>query len=101
MVNQTVESVISLLDISNHDEYKWTNLFVPPPDSTETSTITNINKSITTGALVGVILGSLVGGVLLSICGFLLYKRKVNQAFRKVLPTPGENIDPKSKRNIP
>jgi len=78
----------------------WTNVFAPPIISSPSATTTITETLITTPSitpkesnnhtvvLVGAILGSLIGGILLSIGGFLLYKRR-NVVQEKVIPTPG------------
>ena len=84
--DQSTESDILLLDISNNDEYIWTNDFdLSPPSSTPmnqtNSTYSPTPTSTSTQqpddnkpALIGAIVGSLLGGALLSLGGLLLYK---------------------------
>jgi hypothetical protein len=90
--DQSVESDILLLDISNNDEYVWTNDFIPspsstPPTSTQSPSPTlNGNNSpnpSNLGAIVGGVVGSLFGIVLLSFGCFFLYKRNKNKQKRK------------------
>ena len=80
--NQSIESDILLLDISNNDEYIWTYTFdlsaptpspppTPPPPSPTESSVTN-NKSV----MIGAIIGSFLGCTLLSFGGFFLHRRK-------------------------
>jgi|tagenome__1003787_1003787.scaffolds.fasta_scaffold19496863_1 hypothetical protein len=83
--NDTLDAKIrdvSLLDISNNDKYIWTNVFIP----TKESTPSNERNSPNVGVLVGAILGSVVGVIILSIGGFLLYKRKYHEKYNKAIP---------------
>src|SRR5688572_3813814 len=79
--DQSIESDILLLDISNDDEYKWTYNFDPlatpvkpetpitpvtPTPTTPTTQITNDKSSNNNPAMIGAIIGSLFGGILLS-----------------------------------
>ncbi len=93
------ESDILLLDISNNDEYIWTNIFLPAsPTSSPTSTTPPIfpipstsptpsspNKS----TKIGIIIVFLIGGISLLFGGLFLYKRNENKT--KVIPTPGND----------
>ncbi|RIA96727.1 hypothetical protein C1645_871834 [Glomus cerebriforme] len=99
--DQSTESDILLLDISNSEEYMWTNNFVPtiisPPSSSASpsptqSSISPINSvnSLSTqqpekfsSSIVGAILGSLFGGIGFTICCFFLYKWNKNRQKQK------------------
>ncbi|RIA89129.1 hypothetical protein C1645_825254 [Glomus cerebriforme] len=80
--NNTNESDILLLDISNNEEYVWTTIFEP---TTSTSTTTTSSSSSTSSSkspamnkknvLIGATIGSLIGIVLLSGTILHLYKR--------------------------
>ncbi|GES94809.1 hypothetical protein GLOIN_2v1761507 [Rhizophagus clarus] len=105
--DQSTESDILLLDISNVDEYIWTNEFFPllpsipptsssPPLNTSPSnksspSISSIPSSATspTTTVVGAIIGTLFGAALLSFGGFYLYKSKRRDDNNQV----GRNID--------
>ncbi|RIA83034.1 hypothetical protein C1645_743361 [Glomus cerebriforme] len=65
-----VESDILLLDISNKDEYSWTNTFDLVQSTTESNVINNGDIPLVI-KLIGVIVGSLT---LLTFGGFILYK---------------------------
>ena len=52
--------------------------------------------------MVGVILGSVVGCILLSVGGFLLYRRRKNhEKYSKAIPTPGEANEVEYRKAIP
>ena len=107
--NQSVESDILLLDISNNDEYVWTNNFQPPPllsplpsqspqsppsqlpQSPQSPTTTSVpSLSSNKSAMIGTAIGSLISGFLLAFICFLLYKRyKHKQRQKNSIPTPG------------
>ncbi|GET01645.1 hypothetical protein GLOIN_2v1761507 [Rhizophagus clarus] len=91
--DQLTESDILLLDISNVDEYTWTNEFYPlpptlPPSPSSTPFNTSpsnklsssssmpLSAATTTTTVIGAVLGSLFGAALLSFGGFYLYKNK-------------------------
>ena len=67
---QLVESDILLLDISNENQYIWTNNFDPSPPVSNASDKLLINKQV----MIGAIVGSLFGGLLLLFGGFFSYK---------------------------
>jgi H+/gluconate symporter-like permease len=83
--NQSIESDILLLDISNNDEYVWTDNFTPP--STSSTQANNLyNKSI----IIVVVMGSSIGGFSLAVICFILYKWNKNKQKRKeVIPASG------------
>ena len=92
--DQSAESDILLLDISNNDEYKWTDIFdpsppsppSPPPSISPSAQQQSSNKSV----MIGAIVGSLFGGILLTIGGFLLHRwNKNKQKQANALPIPG------------
>ncbi|CAG8551490.1 13072_t:CDS:2 [Funneliformis caledonium] len=118
---------ILLLDISNNDEYIWTNDFVitkptattlAPNELTENSpsipksspTKPSVNSAQTQGttllsiplsAIIGIIIGTLVSGILLSFVGVLLYKRiKNKKKISKAIPTPGNRQVDDSEHEI-
>ena len=97
---QSTESDILLLDISNNDEYKWTNTFELPPPPTPSSsspqqppTTISVPSSLSSknnSAIIGTAIGSSLGGFLLSAICFLLYKRyKLKQRQKNSIPTAG------------
>jgi len=103
--DQSNESDILLLDISNNDEYVWNNDFVPlqsstlspspspspSPSLTKDNPQTSDNKSTVIAAVVG----SLVGSAILSLGGFLLYRHTRNKKKQDpVIPTPGDYRNP-------
>ncbi|RIA87850.1 hypothetical protein C1645_827215 [Glomus cerebriforme] len=81
--DQSIESDILLLDISNNEEYVWTTTFDPTiPNNTNNTTSTSSsssNSSNNTGAIVG----SLFGGILFSFGVYLLYKWNKNKKKQK------------------
>ena len=105
--SQSNESDILLLDISNNNEYKWTNIFEPPltpSSSTPSSTLPPSpqisHSSQITSIIVGSTIGSLIFGFLLAVVCFLLYKWNKNKQERKnVIPTPGRE-EGNNDRNI-
>ncbi|EXX70430.1 uncharacterized protein OCT59_011273 [Rhizophagus irregularis] len=102
----SLESDILLLDISNNDEYIWTNEFdssslptspAPPPSSDTTSKpkvpsseppSTSSSSGVVPPSsssrtvMIGAIVGSLFGGAALSFIGFFLYKWNKNRNAR-------------------
>ncbi|GBB99628.1 hypothetical protein RclHR1_03590003 [Rhizophagus clarus] len=113
--NIPTESDILLLDISNVDEYIWTNEFYPlppplPPSPSSpplsTSTLNKLPSSISkssipssatlpTTTVIGAIIGTLFGAALLSFGGFYLYKNKCrddNNQVEKNIDTHGQEI---------
>jgi hypothetical protein len=89
-----VKSDILLLDISNNDEYTWTNNFEPPPPPSSAlpsiSPTSPVSISSSTQANIGIIIGTLIGGVLLGVGGSFLYKWNKNKQKRKeATPTSG------------
>jgi hypothetical protein len=75
-----------MLDISNNNEYVWTNSFDPSMPDTSTS------KSSKTPIIVGVVLGSLFGILLLLLGGFFLYRRnRKKQDQKDIMQIPGSN----------
>ncbi|CAG8438914.1 8347_t:CDS:2 [Funneliformis caledonium] len=93
--NPEFESDILLLDISNNDEYKWTNFFQNSNDTSPSPIQTIIpapqKQSDNKIAIIGAISGSLAAICLLSVGAFFLYKWKRNQDQGKVIPTPGDD----------
>ncbi|RIA96740.1 hypothetical protein C1645_814924 [Glomus cerebriforme] len=65
---KTIESDVLFLDISNNDEYIWTE---------------NLSGSPSKSKVICVIIGSTIGGVLLIIGMFLLYKWNKNRRLRR------------------
>ncbi|CAG8503378.1 8280_t:CDS:2 [Funneliformis caledonium] len=93
------EHDVLLLDISNNDEYKWTNVFDPsPPETTSlpmpptpSSSSFYLQQSNGLGALVGAVIGSLFSGISLSFGSILLYRWHKDRKYRRqAIPTPGE-----------
>ncbi|RGB39851.1 hypothetical protein C1646_811717 [Rhizophagus diaphanus] len=105
--NPSLESDILLLDISNNDEYIWTNEFdssslptSPAPSPTSDTTSKSKDSSSETSSpspspspppdvvpssrtvMIGAIVGSLFGGAALSFIGFFLYKWNKNRNAR-------------------
>ncbi|CAB5396024.1 unnamed protein product [Rhizophagus irregularis] len=76
--NRSIENDILLLDISNVNEYIWTNEFyfnsLPLPSKIEPS---SINKSLIIG-VIGVIIGNL--GWFLVLSNFIEYRRNKNRS---------------------
>src|SRR6266498_1553035 len=84
-----VDSDILLLDISNNDEYMWTNIFEPSipktisstPSSTTTSSTTIITTNISSSPsnnipiVIGVAIGAFIIGISLAFGGvfYILY----------------------------
>ncbi|RIA85744.1 hypothetical protein C1645_879106 [Glomus cerebriforme] len=100
--DNTIESDILLLDISNNEEYVWTTTFDPTvpnnvlPSSTSSlpsftstsspslpspSSLSSQNNA--SAVIAGAIVGSLVSGILLSFGGFFLYKWNKNKQKQK------------------
>ncbi|GBB97687.1 hypothetical protein RclHR1_03040004 [Rhizophagus clarus] len=95
--DRLIESDILLLDISNVDEYIWTNDFYPPSPptpptpplpptssskvSSQSATSSSDIQSATpnTTPMVGAVLGSLFSGVVLSSMVFFLYRWNKNR----------------------
>jgi len=64
------------LDISNNDEYIWTNDFVPTiSNSTTSQPAQPANNTHNKLAIIGTIIGSLLASILLIFGGLFLYKR--------------------------
>ena len=82
--DQSVESDILLLDISNNNEYIWTNSFDPSMPR---------SKSKNIPIIVGAVLGSLFGVLLLLLGGFFLYRRIRKKQDQKdhVMQIPGSD----------
>src|SRR5438067_1534692 len=87
--DQSVEGDILLLDISNNENYVWTDTFDPSislpsssssPSATSTANAVDVQPSDSnrpsTSSIIGAIVGSLIGGSLLTVGGFFLYKWK-------------------------
>ena len=75
-----------LLDISNNDEYMWTNTF----DISSSETPTTPQKPNYTSIIIGAVAGTLVGGALLSFGGLYLYRwNKSRQKQKQMLLIPG------------
>ncbi|RIA88308.1 hypothetical protein C1645_739506 [Glomus cerebriforme] len=97
------ESHILLLDISNNDEYIWTNNFDLTSSNLATVTVTSIITTATNipntqqsghilsnNKFIGAIVGSLIGGSLLTIGSFFIYKWNKNKRARNyVIKIPG------------
>src|ERR1044072_5267599 len=104
--DQSLESDILLLDISDNENYIWTDYFDPsPPVVTETPPSSSAasseppNKSPTT--LIGAVVGSVIGVALLSIGGFFLYKwNKNKQRRQEVMKIPGSDSKNQAEVNI-
>ncbi|RIA89549.1 hypothetical protein C1645_824736 [Glomus cerebriforme] len=60
--NNSIESDILLLDISNNDEFTWKTKFVIP---------------LTPATIAGITVGTLLGGILFILFGVLLFKDKI------------------------
>jgi hypothetical protein len=105
-----MESDILLLDISNKDEYIWTNSFEPspppppppppPPSSSSssssafpsispTSPSSSTQATISNNTIIGIVIGTLVGGVLLGVGGAFLHRwNKNKRKWKKSVSTP-------------
>ncbi|RIA89465.1 hypothetical protein C1645_738603 [Glomus cerebriforme] len=100
------ESHILLLDISNNDEYIWTNNFDLTSSNLATVTVTSIKttatnvinipntqqsgRTLSNNKLIGAIVGSLIGGSLLTIGSFFIYKWNKNKRARNnIIKIPG------------
>ncbi|CAB4393038.1 unnamed protein product [Rhizophagus irregularis] len=85
MFYQPPENDILLLDISNVNEYIWTNEFNPFPSSIVNTSASvpsdSPSQSVTShnSNIVGIIIGSLVAGALLSFVGSYLYRWNKNR----------------------
>ena len=106
--DQSIESDILLLDISNNEQYIWTTQFqptndktplsssIPSPSSSPLSPSSLPSSEISSNnipVMIGAIVGSLVGGSLLTIGIFFLYKwNKNKQRQKNAIPTPGNVI---------
>src|SRR4051812_30708222 len=89
---QSSERDILLLDISNNDEYIWTNTFgLQPPSSPQSpSTTTSVPSSLSSNNEAAMISTAIGGSFLLAVMCFFLYKWKKNkQAQKNVVPNPG------------
>ena len=79
------------MDISNNDEYIWTNSFEPSSPTGQTPSPTSIilpphdNKPV----MIGAIVGSLLGVLVLLGCFFLCKWYKNGQRLKNALPIPG------------
>ncbi len=73
------DSDILLLDISNNDEYIWTNVFDPTPPTSKPSMLSTISKTSS------IIIGAVVGSFILLSFGIFLYKWNKNKKYRKSL----------------
>jgi len=90
--NQSIESDILLLDISNNDEYIWTENFVPPVKNTENEEH-NVSRSGWSNKQIIIvsIVVSIVGVIILVVGGLLLRKcNKNKQSQKKVTPSSGD-----------
>ena len=93
--DQSIESDILLLDISNNENYIWTDIFEPSPATSPTTNASiqpsePSNKSL--AVLISAIIGSLIGGALLLVGGFFFYRwNKNKQKQRDVMQIPGSN----------
>src|SRR5688500_16651956 len=78
----STESDVLLLDISNNDEYVWTNIFHPTPPTPKHVTQT----------IIGIVIGSLIGGISLLFGGLFIYKKNKNKRKnKKVIPILGND----------
>ncbi|CAI2162545.1 13137_t:CDS:2 [Funneliformis geosporum] len=79
-----IDDDILLLDISNDQEYVWTNIYDPPTSSKSSSVTLPIS------AIVGIVIGSLIGGMLLSFGGFFLFiwNKNMKESINTI-PKPG------------
>ena len=80
--DQSIDNDILLLDISNNDEYIWTNIF-DPSTTTTTKPLPSPQQSNTpsnnTLIVISVVIGSLIGGAFLLFGGLYLYKWNKNR----------------------
>ncbi|CAG8730036.1 13465_t:CDS:2, partial [Funneliformis caledonium] len=84
----TIDNDILLLDISNDQEYVWTNIFDPPTDSKSLSVILPIST------IIAIVIGSLVGGILISLGSLFLYRwNKNKKELTKSIPKPESEDD--------
>ncbi|CAG8699718.1 4164_t:CDS:2 [Funneliformis caledonium] len=94
--DSNVDNDILLLDISNNEEYIWTNNFdpndtiVPPPVSPNNDSPTSTSIPV----MIGISVGTCVVVISLLFGGFYLYKwRKTKTENMRALPTPGSASD--------
>ncbi|RIA79410.1 hypothetical protein C1645_840758 [Glomus cerebriforme] len=92
--DNSIESDILLLDISNNSEYIWTTIFDPsvsnnimstPSFSSSSPLPSSTSSNITPATMAGAIVGSLVGGIMLSFGSFFLYKRNKNKQNQEII----------------
>ncbi|CAG8649755.1 14089_t:CDS:2 [Funneliformis caledonium] len=90
--NRKVDNDILLLDISNDEEYMWTNIFDPnelksPPPTESPKVSPNTPATL---VMFGVSIGTCAVIISLLIGGFYLYKWRKNKMENiRALPTPG------------
>jgi len=99
MTDNDINNDILLLDISNNDEYKWTNIF---ENSTPSKKSNILSKNIP--AVVGIAIGAFVVGISIAFGSVFLYKRNKNrQIQRKTLQIHGNvrNINNYGQNNNP
>ena len=111
-INYDIDDDILLLDISNNEEYTWTNDFDPRPPTPEatmppTSKIPSSSKDNKDNKpiIIGAVVGSLFGVIVLSLGALLIYKRvqyqRANQNTTTIqTPGNGETYEVLARRNI-
>ncbi|CAG8649740.1 14088_t:CDS:2 [Funneliformis caledonium] len=90
--DRNIDNDILLLDISNDEEYMWTNIFDPnevkPTPPTESPKVSPTTTPIP--VIIGVSIGTCVVIISLLIGGFYLYKWHKNKTENsRAIPTPG------------
>ncbi|RIA87856.1 hypothetical protein C1645_877788 [Glomus cerebriforme] len=94
------ESDILLLDISNNEEYIWTTIFdpsVPKPSSSsplpspstssssQSSSSPLLPPTSNKSAIIGTAIGSLIGGIFLAVGSFFLYSWNKNKQKQRII----------------
>ncbi|RIA87836.1 hypothetical protein C1645_739813 [Glomus cerebriforme] len=94
--DNSTESDILLLDISNNEEYIWTTSFVPtvpnnmpPSSSSSSSPSSSLSPTNNIPVIAGATVGSLFGIILLSFGSFFLYKRNKKSKQKDILRIQG------------
>ena len=97
-----------MLDISNNDNYVWTDDFIPPAKDKEHGEHGEHRGQINKKVLIAIIAGSAAGVILLSvIIGLILRKLNKNKRIqKKVIPgsedeDDHENIHDQEQKGIP
>ncbi len=87
MTDNDINNDILLLDISNNDEYKWTNIFEPsiPPSSTASVLPSQQSNTLSKNipAVIGIAIGAFVVGISIAFGGVFLYKWNKNRQIQR------------------